>query len=215
MNQGLTDRDSIAAQITSIAQLKSQKNEMMKINTVRAREEQIKNKFQRPTQLIGAIDQVDYFRELALPKSQKGTEIGELRNKGVLMKNNETTQLKEPDARASRFIEQSDIISQALKSKGQFTSNNRSIVISHFYESNFGNKNQVEHKEGMEKFPNLFNKQKSEFLKFTNVNEPTQRIIKSSFFSNSHSTRSQIGNFNLPAAGRASGATPSPPPFKH
>jgi hypothetical protein len=39
MNQGLTDRDSIAAQITSIAQLKSQKNEMMKINTVRAREE--------------------------------------------------------------------------------------------------------------------------------------------------------------------------------
>lgn len=62
---------------------------------------------------------------------------------------------------------------QATKPQGLFTTNNRALAISHFYESNFGPKNQLEHREGLDKFPNLFNKQKSEFLKFANINEPT------------------------------------------
>ena len=48
---------------------------------------------------------------------------------------------------------------QATKPQGLFTTNNRALAISHFYESNFGPKNQLEHREGLDRFPNLFNKQ--------------------------------------------------------
>ena len=128
-------------------------------------------------------------------------EMGEHRSKGVLTKNNQTFQLPEPDARPLQFIEHPDILTQTTKPKGLFTTNNRALAISYFYESNFGPKNQVEHSDGLSKFPNLFNKQKSEFLKFANVNEPTSRIIKSY----SNTTR---------AATRAAGRPSGSPVFK-
>lgn len=44
--------------------MKKQKTELMKMNTMRAREELIMNKFQRPTAINGAIDKPEYIREM-------------------------------------------------------------------------------------------------------------------------------------------------------
>lgn len=55
------------------------------------------------------------------------------------------------------------------------------MAISFNYENTFKPKYHYDYKESIERFPNLFNKQKSEFLKFANVNESTNRIIKSNF----------------------------------
>jgi predicted CoA-binding protein len=52
-------------QSLTVASLKKQKNEIMRVNCKKAREEFIKNKFSRPSQLVAPIDSVDYFRETA------------------------------------------------------------------------------------------------------------------------------------------------------
>lgn len=54
----------------------------------------MKNKFQRPSQLIAPIDPVDYFREVSLASGAIDTSnvhrMQETRSKGVLLKNNQT-----------------------------------------------------------------------------------------------------------------------------
>ena len=72
-------------------------------------------------------------------------------------------------------------MSNTVKLKALPSKNNRAVVISNFYESLYRPKFHAEFKDSVEHFPNLFNKQKSEFLKFSNVQESTQRIIKSYF----------------------------------
>jgi hypothetical protein len=100
--------------------------------------------------------------------------MSEQRSKGLLRKNNQTEQAKEPvDTKTYRFGEKTDFLNNTAKQEGRFISNNRATAISYFFESNFGPRYQRDYSEGLEKFPNLFNKQKSEFLKFANVNEPS------------------------------------------
>jgi predicted metallo-beta-lactamase superfamily hydrolase len=74
-----------------------------------------------------------------------------------------------------------DFLSHTVKPKGQPQKNQRAVVISNYFESHYRPKFHPEYKESMDHFPNLFNKQKSEFIKFANVNDTTQRIIKSYF----------------------------------
>ena len=81
--------------------------------------------------------------------------------------------------RPYQFVKGIDFLTNTVKSEGKFTNNNRAVAISFFYENNFKPKFQHDFKESVDKFPNLFNKKKSEFLKFANVNETTGRIIKS------------------------------------
>ena len=97
-----------------------------------------------------------------------------------------------------------DLLTGSVRDVGQFTSNNRAQAISYFYESNFKPKFQGDFKDGVDRFPNLFNKQKSEFLKFTNVNESTNRIIKT-YFSSSNNVR------NITSAGMVAAGKPSSP----
>ena len=61
----------------------------MKLNAKKARDEFIKNKFQRPTQLIAPIDPVDYHKETTKDITRAiQSSISEIRHKGVLSKNN-------------------------------------------------------------------------------------------------------------------------------
>lgn len=102
-----------------------------------------------------------------------------MRKQGFMMKNNQSEQLMEPtNVRPIGYAKNVDFLTHTVKNKGHFTTNNRAVAISFFYENNFKPKFQNEYREGVDKFPNLFNKKKSEFLKFANVNESTQRIIK-------------------------------------
>ena len=70
--------------------MKKQKTELMKMNTMRAREELISNKFQRPTAINGAIDKPEYIREMKKMLNSVAQEMGSHRSKGVLQKNNQT-----------------------------------------------------------------------------------------------------------------------------
>ena len=74
-----------------------------------------------------------------------------------------------------------DIVSNTVKPKGHPLNNHKAVVISQFFENNFKPKFHADYQEGIDRFPNLFNFKKSEFLKFANVNESTHRIIKSYF----------------------------------
>ena len=100
----------------------------------------------------------------------------------MLSKNNETAQIPEPQGKKPLQVTQAvDFLSHTVKQKGQPQKNQRAVVISNYFESHYRPKFHAEFKDSVEHFPNLFNKQKSEFLKFSNVNESTQRIIKSYF----------------------------------
>jgi hypothetical protein len=88
--------------------------------------------------------------------------------------------------------------------------NKRAVAISFFYENNFKPKFQNEFKEGVERFPNLFNKKKSEILKFANVNETTNRIIKTYF---QQTPGGGLPRSTVAAAGRPSGGSPGA--FRH
>jgi hypothetical protein len=201
---------TVKDQIQTIQALKHNRNEVMKINNKKAREEFIKNKFQRPTQLIAPIDPVDYFKEIKQPSPEQTkllNTISEIRQKAALSKNNCTEQLKEPkNARPFQVVKGVDLLSGTVRDQGHFVTNNRTQVISYFYESNFRPKFQGEFKDGVDRFPNLFNKQKSEFLKFSNVNESTQRIIKSYMSTNNVRNVTSAG---LPAAGKPSSPFPA------
>ena len=72
-------------------------------------------------------------------------------------------------------------MSNTVQLKASPSKSGKAVVISNYYESHYRPKFHPEYKESMDHFPNLFNKQKSEFIKFANVNDTTQRIIKSYF----------------------------------
>lgn len=72
-------------------------------------------------------------------------------------------------------------MSNTVKLRASPINNGKAVVISNYFESHYRPKFHHEFKESVDHFPNLFNKQKSEILKFANVNETTQRIIKSYF----------------------------------
>lgn len=136
------------------------RNDIMKLNAKKARDEFIKNKFQRPTQLIAPIDPVDFHKESTqqVAKALQST-FTEIRHKGVLSKNNCTEQLKEPtNSRPYQLVKGVDPVTGTVKDVGHFTTNNRAQAISYFYESNFRPKFQDDFKEGVDRFPNLFNK---------------------------------------------------------
>ncbi len=78
---------------TNPSALIKHKIEMMKLNQSRAKEEFIKNKFQRPSQLIAPIDAVDYFREQRSGSPNRTADMMATRSNGCLLKNNQTQQL--------------------------------------------------------------------------------------------------------------------------
>ena len=68
--------------------MKKHKTELMRMNTMRAREELVSNKFQRPTAINGAVDKPEYMRQGVV--NAVANEMGTHRSKGVLLKNNQT-----------------------------------------------------------------------------------------------------------------------------
>lgn len=98
----------------------------------------------------------------------------------MLYKNNETKQIAEPlNAIPHFFTQDLDFMSNTIKTNGHKQNNHQPVVISSFFENSVKPHFHADYQEGMDRFPNLFNFKKSEFLKFANVNESTHRIIKS------------------------------------
>lgn len=68
--------------------MKKHKTELMKTNTMRAREELWSNKFQRPTAINGAVDKPDHTMNPSF--NSVAQQMRAHRSKGVLQNNNQT-----------------------------------------------------------------------------------------------------------------------------
>jgi hypothetical protein len=73
---------------------------------------------QRPTQLIAPVDSVDYSRVMTAIEKSQVQSMAETRQRGFMMKNNQSEQLMEPtNVRPYQFVKNVDFLTHTVKSQ--------------------------------------------------------------------------------------------------
>eukprot|EP00347_Sterkiella_histriomuscorum_P011621 403371749 len=155
--------------------------------TLESRSAYLRNKNQRPSQLIAPLDYADQQRAHQRFEFEKvqTEDLSRTVNNFKLMKNQQTHEHIEPTTnnKRAKSTQRVDIITSNVLKRPETMSNYKKRYITDFYERERSAHHSPDFEKKVQSFPNLFSKTKSEFSKISNAIPQTSLILRSNIFS--------------------------------